>query len=65
MFSFQKTSFSSDDISSEHLSSEREACLQAADAVAGAFFQKYEHNNVEYVKIIEHRVGAFKYLWRK
>lgn len=65
LFSEKKTSFSSDGISSEHLSSETEPCLQAADAVAGAYFQKYEHNNDEYVKIIEDKVGAFKYLWRK
>jgi hypothetical protein len=65
LFSEKKTSFSSEGISSEHLSSETEPCLQAADAVAGAYFQKYEHNNDEYVKIIEDKVGAFKYLWRK
>jgi uncharacterized protein DUF3800 len=59
------TAFSSDDISSEHVSSELEPCLQAADAVAGAYFQKYEHQNDEYIKIIEEKVGSFKYLWRK
>ena len=35
-----------------------------ADAVAGAYFQKYEKQNDEYVKIIEHKVGFFKYLWK-
>jgi hypothetical protein len=28
-------------------------------------FQKYEHKNDEYTKIIEEKVGTFKYLWRK
>jgi len=65
LFSEKKTSFSTEGISSKHLSSETEPCLQAADAAAGTYFQKYEHNNDEYVKIIEDKVGAFKYLWRK
>lgn len=63
---FEKgTAFSPDSISSEHVASEREPILQAADAVAGAYFQKYEHQNDEYVRIIEEKVGSFKYLWRK
>jgi hypothetical protein len=52
-------------IKKEHVASEREPILQAADAVAGAYFQKYEHQNDEYVRIIEEKVGSFKYLWRK
>ena len=51
-------------ISLNHIASENEFCLQAADAVAGAYFQKYEKHNDEYVKIIEHKVGFFKYLWK-
>ena len=47
-----------------HIASEKEFCLQAADALAGAYFQKYEKQNDEYVKIIEHKVGFFKYLWK-
>jgi 5'-3' exonuclease len=63
---FEKgTAFSPDSISSEHVASEREPILQAADAVAGAYFQKYEHQNDEYVRIIEEKVSSFKYLWRK
>jgi hypothetical protein len=46
------------------MASEKEFCLQAADALAGAYFQKYEKQNDEYVKIIEHKVGFFKYLWK-
>ena len=65
LLSEKGTVFSSDTISSKHVSSELEPCLQAADAVAGAYFQKYEHKNDEYTKIIEEKVGAFKYLWRK
>jgi hypothetical protein len=51
-------------ISLNHIASEKEFCLQAADAVAGAYFQKYEKHYEEYVKIIEHKVGFFKYLWK-
>jgi hypothetical protein len=51
-------------ISLDHKPSEREFCLQAADAVAGAYFKKYEKQNVEYTKIIEQKVGFFKYLWK-
>jgi Protein of unknown function (DUF3800) len=65
LLSEKGTPLSSDAISSEHVSSELEPCLQAADAVAGAYFQKYEHQNDEYIKIIEEKVGTFKYLWKK
>jgi hypothetical protein len=65
LFSEKKVSFSSDNISSEHITSETEPCLQAVDTVAGAYFQKYEHGNDEFVRVIEDKVGAFKYLWRK
>ena len=51
-------------ISLDHIASEKEFCLQAADSVAGAYFQKYEKQNDEYVKIIEPKVGFFKYLWK-
>jgi hypothetical protein len=51
-------------ISLNHMTSEREFCLQAADAVAGSYLQKYEKQNDEYTKIIENKVGFFKYLWK-
>jgi hypothetical protein len=60
----QGNNFLPDCISLDHIVSEREFCLQAADAVAGAYFQKYQKQNDEYVKIIEHKVGFFKYLWK-
>lgn len=65
LFAEKKASFSRDSISSEHVSSETEPCLQAADAIAGAYFQKYEHGNDAYVRLIEDKVGAFKYLWKR
>ena len=65
LFSEKKAPFSRNSISSEHISSETEPCLQAVDAVAGAYFQKYEHRNEDYVYLIEEKVGAFKYLWRR
>jgi len=51
-------------ISLSHITSEKEFGLQAADAIAGAYFQKYEKQNDEYVKIIEPKVGFFKQLWK-
>ena len=51
-------------ISLNHIASENEFCLQAADAVAGAYFQKYEKQNNTYVNMIEQKVGFFKYLWK-
>jgi hypothetical protein len=65
LLSEQRTKLAPDCISSKHIASEAEPCLQAVDAVAGAYFQKYEHGNDDFVKIIEDKVGAFKYLWRK
>jgi hypothetical protein len=63
---FEKgTALSRNSISSAHVASEVEPCLQVADAIAGAYFQKYEHKNEEYVQIVEDKIGAFKYLWRK
>jgi len=46
-----------------HESSEREQCLQLADYVAGAAFQKFERGREEYYKLIENKVKAFNYLW--
>lgn len=60
----QGNGFSPESISLDHVASEREFCLQAADAIAGSYFQKYEKQNYEYIKIIEHKVGFFKYLWK-
>src|SRR4030042_3865044 len=51
-------------ISSDHIDSKSEPCLQATDAVAGAYFQKYENQKDEYVEIIKDKVGYFKYLWK-
>ena len=62
---FEKgNSLPSNCISLDHTASEREFGLQAADAIAGAYFQKHEKQNDEYVRIIEQKVGFFKYLWK-
>ncbi len=61
----QGSAFSQNSISSVHVASEVEPCLQMADAVAGAYFQKYEHKNDDYVSLIENKIAAFKYLWKK
>lgn len=52
-------------IYSQHIDSKKDPCLQAADAVAGAYFQKYEKGNSQYVEIIEDKITSFTYLWRK
>ena len=37
----------------KHESSANNPCLQVADFIVGAFFQKYEHKKERYCKIIE------------
>lgn len=64
LLSEKGSSLSSNSISLNHITSEKEFCLQAADAVAGAYFQKHEKHNGEYVNLIENKVGFFKYLWK-
>ena len=54
-----------DNIYSQHIDSEIEPCLQAADAVAGAYFQKYEKGDNQYAEIVNDKISAFIYLWRK
>jgi len=54
-----------DRIFSQHLDSEIEPCLQAADAVAGAYFQKYENEDGQYVEMLTEKISYFKYLWRR
>lgn len=46
-----------------HESSQVECCLQLADYIAGATFQKYERGQDDYYKIFEANVRAFNYLW--
>jgi len=65
LLSKKGTKLASDLIESLHVTSELEPCLQAVDAVAGAYFQKYENQNDGYVKLIEDKVCSFKHLWRK
>lgn len=49
----------------QHIDSEIEPCLQATDAVAGAYFQKYEKGDNQYVEIVTDKISSFTYLWRK
>ena len=65
LLSKKGTKLFSDCISSLHIVSELEPCLQAVDSVAGAYFQKFERQNDEYARLIENKVSSFKYLWRK
>jgi hypothetical protein len=57
------TTFPSKNITSDHLDSQKEPCLQAVDSVAGAYFQAYENGEHQYEKIIENKLSFFKYLW--
>ncbi len=49
---------------SNHASSECDPCLQAVDAIAGAYFHKWEKNNSDYVDIINDVTSSI-YLWRR
>ncbi|RJS89853.1 DUF3800 domain-containing protein [Candidatus Bathyarchaeota archaeon] len=59
-----KTPLSPSQIKVEHKFSQNDYCLQAADYIAGATFQKYEHNNDCFYRIFEGKIKAFDYLWR-
>ncbi len=54
---------STDKIKVFHESSERERCLQLADYIAGAAFQKYERGREEYLRLVEDKITDFIYLW--
>ena len=51
-------------ITLDHVASHNDPCLQAADTIAGAFFQKYERKNNSYSDLIDDKVGFQKYLWK-
>jgi hypothetical protein len=48
-----------------HIGSEHEPCLQATDAIAGAYFQLHENQNNEYVPLIEKNLVYYQYLWKR
>ena len=50
-------------ITISHDRSQDECCLQLADYVAGAAFQKYERNRDDYFSLLGDKVAAFNYLW--
>jgi hypothetical protein len=64
LLSEKGSSFEQGDISLRHDNSELNPCVQAADAVANAYFQKYEKKNSAYADIIADKVGYFNYLWK-
>jgi hypothetical protein len=51
-------------IAVSHVNSVSEPCLQATDAIAGAYFQKFENSNDLYVKLIADKARPISYLWR-
>jgi hypothetical protein len=55
------TNLSPDRMSLFHVNSISDPGLQAADAIAGAYFQKYEHKNDFYVNLIKDKVRLFVY----
>lgn len=50
-------------VSLSHEDSFNDPCLQLADFIAGATFQKYERANDEYYRVIESRITSFNYFW--
>jgi hypothetical protein len=56
----QGIKLATDSIVVSHVNSELEPCLQIADTIAGAYFQKYENNDDTYVDFITHKVTIFK-----
>jgi hypothetical protein len=46
----------------ENVDSQDEPCLQAVDAIAGAYFQSYERNNSYYMDIVKDKISNFM-LW--
>jgi hypothetical protein len=52
-------------ITTEHVDSQSEPCLQAVDCLAGAEFQRFEIRNYDYHNIIEPRINGdlFRFLW--
>lgn len=52
-------------ISAYHVDSDREPCLQAVDAIAGAYFQLFEKKKDVYVNLIKNNISSYNYLWKK
>jgi len=46
-----------------HVNSHNDPCIQLADYISGATFQKYERNNPTFYNLIEQRIISFTYLW--
>ena len=43
-----------------HRDSQKDPCLQAVDFIAGAIYQYYEHNNADYIGIIEDKIKTMQ-----
>lgn len=52
-------------ITIEHVDSQEEPCIQAADFVAGAVFRKHEFGDDTYYKLIERKITSIQELFRK
>jgi hypothetical protein len=52
-------------IETRHVDSQREPCLQAADCLAGAEFQRFERKVYDYHNVIEPKIKSnlFRFLW--
>jgi hypothetical protein len=53
-----------DCVTADHIDSVNEPCLQAVDAIAGAYFQSYENANSTYEDIIKNNMNYINKLWR-
>lgn len=59
----KETPISLGDIEIEHVNSENEPCLQAADFSAGALFQRYERNDHSYLQFLVNKIKYPDYYW--
>jgi len=52
-------------IETKHVDSQREPCLQIADCLAGAEFQRFERRIYDYHNVIEQRIKSdlYRFLW--
>lgn len=52
-------------INIEHVDSQQEPCIQAADYISGAIFHKFEFENENLFRIIQQKIKSIEILFRK
>jgi len=61
----RKTPFNLGNLTVEHCYSHSNKCVQVADFIAGAAFQRYERGNSTFLDIINTRITKETYLWHR